>query len=243
MHWIVGDVQGCARELEDLLATVRFDRGRDTLVTVGDLVNRGPDSLAAVRIWEDVGGLGVLGNHEVYAVMAFEGRWPRKADTLDGLFRAPDAGRIVGRLRDLPVLLRLDVPGGAVERVWVVHGGIHPAWHDLEAVRRRLDPSVHDAAFLTSPEVKFATRVRCCTPDGTMCREDGPPERCRPPCRPWDAYYNGADLVVHGHWAWRGHYRGRATIGLDDGCVYGGTLVAYCPEEDRIVRVPSRRRG
>ncbi len=242
MHWIVGDVQGCALELEDLLRAVRFERGRDVLVSVGDLVNRGPDSLAAFRLWEDVGGVGVIGNHEVYAVLAHAGVWPRKADTLDRLFAAPDAERIVARLRNLPGMLRLDVPGGAVERVYVVHGGIAPSWTDLDAVVDRLDPPVHDDAFLQSPDLRIATRVRCCTPDGTLCREDGPPERCRPPCRPWDAYYRGPYLVVHGHWAWRGFYRGPHTLGLDAGCVYGGHLVAYCPEEDRTVRVPARPR-
>ncbi len=65
MRWVVGDVQGCARELEALLEAVRFDPARDELVSVGDLVNKGPDSLAVLRLWHDVEGRGVLGNHDV----------------------------------------------------------------------------------------------------------------------------------------------------------------------------------
>lgn len=241
MHWIVGDVQGCARELEDLLEKVKFRRGRDVLVTVGDLVNRGPDSLATFRLWQDVGGIGVLGNHEVYAIMVHAGRWPRKADTLDDVFGAPDADRIVAAFRRLPIVLRIDASAPDARPVYVVHAGLHPAWTDLEAVRLRFERAQRTDAFFESPDVRFATRVRCCTPEGRMCQEDGPPSRCKPPCRPWDDYYRGESVVVHGHWAWRRHYRGPRTIGLDDGCVYGGNLVAYCPEEDRIVCVPSRR--
>ena len=54
--------------------------------------------------------------------------------------------------------------------------------------------------------------------------------------------YDGRTLVVHGHWAMRGVYRGKATIGLDSGCVYGGRLTAWCQEEDRTIDVPGRSR-
>jgi bis(5'-nucleosyl)-tetraphosphatase (symmetrical) len=67
--------------------------------------------------------------------------------------------------------------------------------------------------------------------------DPGPPEVCKGSYRPWDAFYRGDDLVVHGHWARRGHYRGERTLGLDSGCVYGGPLTAWCLEEDRIVSI------
>jgi bis(5'-nucleosyl)-tetraphosphatase (symmetrical) len=104
MRWLVGDVQGCALELEDLLRATRFDPGRDELWCVGDLVNRGPDSLATLRLWQSVGGRGVIGNHEVYALCARSGRWPRKHDTLQALYDAPDADALLGALRALPAL-------------------------------------------------------------------------------------------------------------------------------------------
>ena len=50
MRWIVGDLQGCARELDELLERIAFERGRDELWAVGDLINRGPDSLATLRL-------------------------------------------------------------------------------------------------------------------------------------------------------------------------------------------------
>jgi bis(5'-nucleosyl)-tetraphosphatase (symmetrical) len=242
MRWVVGDVQGCARELEALLEEVSFDAARDELVSVGDLVNKGPDSLAALRLWHDVGGRGVLGNHDVYALCAHSGRMQRRpSDTLQALLDAPDAQELLDSLRALPVMLQLPgrgTDGGAA--TWVVHGGVHPAWHDLEATAARLDARPHDDDWLLGPEVSFAMRVRCCTPDGEMSDHVGPPEACPAPYQPWDAFYRGESRVVHGHWAMRGHYRSANTIGLDSGCVYGRELTAWCLEEDRIVSIPAR---
>ncbi|MEM7158047.1 MAG: metallophosphoesterase [Myxococcota bacterium] len=239
MRWLVGDVQGCARELEDLLELVRFDPSRDELWCIGDLINRGPDSLATVRLWQSVGGRGVIGNHEVYALCAHSGRWPRKKDTLQTLYDAPDADGLLGALRALPVLRWLPARGDG-PGVWVVHGGLSPQWTDLPAVAARFDQGPHDDDWLESKELSFATRVRCCNEAGKRHRHDRAPEDCPPGYHPWDALYRGEELVVHGHWAWRGHYRGERTMGLDSACVYGGHLTAWCQDEDRIVQVPSR---
>lgn len=234
VRWLVGDVQGCARELEDLLEAIRFDPGRDELWCLGDLVNRGPDSLATVRLWRSVNGHGVVGNHEVYALCARSGRWPRKRDTLQALYDAPDADELLGALRALPALAWL--PGEAgVPDVWAVHAGVSPQWTDLHAAARRINEAPHDDDWLESDDVTFATRVRCCTPTGQRSRHDRAPEDCPEGYAPWDALYRGEPRVVHGHWAWRGHYRGERTIGLDSGCVYGGPLTAWCQHEDRVV--------
>ena len=236
MRWVVGDVHGCARELERLLERIDFDPARDELWSVGDLVNTGPDSLAALRLWRDVGGRAVLGNHDIYALRAFSGSRPRRNDTLDELFAAPDAAELLERLRAQPVLVRL--PGrDAAPPVWLVHAGIHPRWDDLERVAQRLAAAPHDDDGLRAPWVAFATRVRCCTAEGEMSDDPGPPADCAPPFRPWDDFYPGPTLVVHGHWALRGAYRGRHTMSLDSGCVYGGSLSAWCQEEDRLVQI------
>lgn len=238
MRWIVGDIQGCARELELLLAQIHFDPSVDELWAAGDLINRGPDSLAAVRLWRDVGGRGVIGNHEVYALCARSGAWPRKRDTLDALFAADDADDLLARLRALPALVHLPAVGLGPE-AWLVHAGLHPQWHDLHSVAKALDASPHDDAWLTSDEISFATRVRVCTRDGTRGKFEGAPTGCPPPFFPWDTFYAGTARVVHGHWAWRGHYRAGEVMGLDSGCVYGGALTAWCQDEDRVVAIPS----
>ena len=222
-----------------MLSRIRFEPARDELWCVGDLINRGPDSLATARLWRDVGGRGVIGNHEVYALLARDGAWPRKRDTLQALYDAPDGDALLLALRALPALAYL--PGGApeVRDVWVVHGGLDPRWRDLAATAARLEADAHDNAWLEHPDVSFATRVRCCTAAGARSRHDHSPEGCPHPYRPWDTFYDGPALVVHGHWARRGHYRGERTIGLDSGCVYGGPLTAWCQEEDRVVQVPA----
>jgi bis(5'-nucleosyl)-tetraphosphatase (symmetrical) len=126
-----------------------------------------------------------------------------------------------------------------------VHGGLDPRWTDLRAVAAAADAAPHDDDWLTSAIVNFATRVRCCTASGERSKFDRDPAQCPPPFRPWDQFYRGSALVVHGHWAWRGHYRnppgGPRTMGLDSGCVYGGELTAWCQEEDRVVQVKAAR--
>jgi bis(5'-nucleosyl)-tetraphosphatase (symmetrical) len=241
-RWVVGDLHGCARELDRLLREVRFEPATDELWSVGDLVNTGPDSLATLRLWRDVGGRAVLGNHDVYALRVRAGRRRRKPDTLDELFAAEDGDRLLERLRAQPVLARLDGGDGS-DAVWVVHAGLHPRWEDLPELSRRINEVPHDDAWLVDPRVTFATRVRCCTVDGRMADETGPPARCADPFRPWDDLYDGSELVVHGHWAQRGSYRGERTLGLDSGCVYGGWLTAWCQQEDRLVRVRSQGRN
>ncbi len=242
MRWVVGDVQGCARELDDLVEWVRFTPGTDELWCLGDLVNRGPDSLAAMRLWRDLGGRSLLGNHDVYALLAHSGRRKRRRDTLEPLFQAADGAELLGRLRQEPVLIRLDATADA-DAVWIVHAGLDPRWTDLDEVAARVNDATHDDDWLESDDVTFATRVRCCSKTGELHAYSGQPSDCPEPYRPWDAYYRGRPLVVHGHWARRGAYRSGRTMGLDSGCVYGGALTAWCQEEDRIVQVPARERG
>ena len=90
-----------------------------------------------------------------------------------------------------------------------------------------------------SSPIRSASPRACAAvrPRGERNRFDKLPEDCPPPFRAWDSFYAGDALIVHGHWARRGHYRGPRTIGLDSGCVYGGPLTAYCVEEDRVVQV------
>lgn len=240
MRWVVGDVQGCARELDDLLRAIRFDPGRDELWCAGDIVNRGPDSLQTARLWRDIGGRGVIGNHEVYALLARTGRWPRKKDWLQALYDAPEADDLLARLRALPLLSFLPGDDASVRDAWVVHGGLHPQWTDLHTLAAEVDEPEHDDDWLESPEVTFATRVRCCDAEGERSSWDQGPEGCPPPYRPWEVFYDGDALVVHGHWARRGFFRTEKTIGLDSGCVYGGPLTAWCQDEDRVVQVKSR---
>ena len=170
------------------------------------------------------------------------GRAERKRDTLDALFSDPRGEPLLERLSRAPVLVHLPGGDGAPE-VWLVHAGLHPDWNDLDRIAATVNEPAGDDARLEHPDVSFATRVRCCTPDGKSCRHSKGPEGCPPPSRAWDEFYRGHVRVVHGHWAWRGAYRGRRTLGLDSGCVYGGALTGWCQQEERIVQIPSRQTG
>jgi len=238
VRWLVGDLQGCAGPFERLLAAIGFDATRDEVWCLGDLINRGPDSAAAVRLWRDTGGRGILGNHDVNALLSAAGLRKRKNDTLDDLFSAPDRDELLDALRAMPVLVDLPAPADGAADVWVVHAGLLPGWTDLTKLAGEINDAEHDDAWLQSDAVSAATRLRFCTPDGEMSRETGPPHKGGEPYRPWDDFYRGDALIVHGHWARRGYYRTERTMGLDTGCVYGGPLTAWCQEEDRIVQVP-----
>lgn len=241
VRWVVGDIQGCAREFERLLEAIRFQPGQDELWCVGDLINRGPDSLAVLRLWQSVGGRAILGNHEIDALLSFSQTKPKKLKRLQDLFRAPDAEELLGALRNLPILVHFS-SGGKGPDAWMVHAGLDPRWTNLAEIASRINESPHDDTWLQSEAVDFATNVRCCTRDGRRSDHTGPPEECPAPFRPWDSFYSGRTLVVHGHWAARGYYRGDHTMGLDSGCVYGGSLTAWCQEEDRIVQIPSKEK-
>jgi len=238
VRWVVGDVQGCAQELETLLKKIRFDASRDELWSAGDLVNKGPDSLEVMRIWTAAGGRAVLGNHEIDALVTWSGTKKKRRHTLDALFEAPDAGDLMESLRRLPVLVRLPSAGRGPD-AWLVHAGLRPRWTDLPRVASRVNAGSHDDEWLLGDDVTFATNVRCCTPQGEMSDHTGPPDECPEPYRPWDDLWQGIGFVVHGHWAARGHYRDAKSMGLDSGCVYGRALTAWCQDEDRIVSVPA----
>lgn len=239
MRWVVGDIHGCAREFRDLLDEIRFDPARDELWSVGDLVNTGPDSLATLRMWRDAGGRAVIGNHDVYALRARAGTVGRRNDRLDELYASKECDVLLARLRACPAIVRFErelEPRG----VWLVHAGLHPLWTDLPALAARLDSQPHDDDWLHGDEVSYMTRVRCCDRFGDRAKFTGRPGDAPKPYRAWDVFYSGEDLVVHGHWAMRGYYRGPNTMGLDSACVYGGHLTAWCVDDDRVESVPCR---
>jgi len=132
--WAVGDVQGCCTELETLLERIRFAPARDRLWFVGDLVNRGPRSLDALRLVESLGpaAVVVLGNHDLHLLALARGGQPaRPADAgLLPILAAPDRDRLLDWLQSRPVLHH-DAPLG----VTMVHAGLAPQW-DIATARR-----------------------------------------------------------------------------------------------------------
>jgi len=228
----IGDIQGCLEQLNELLATLRL-RPSDRLYSVGDLVNRGPDSLGVLRRMRDLGVTVVLGNHDLHLLRIAAGTSaPGKDDRLAAVLEAPDGDALVAWLGTQPVL-------HVEDDLVVVHGGLHPAWTAVAGVAAELNAALFDHVHRRrDARIRFATEVRYCDAQGTRPPRDDPPPG--PPFVPWDSHYRGERTVVFGHWARRGLVVGPRLRGLDSGCVYGGPLTAWIAEEDRIVQAPSR---
>jgi bis(5'-nucleosyl)-tetraphosphatase (symmetrical) len=227
----IGDVQGCREELEALLERLRYDPAVDALHPVGDLVNRGPDSLGCLRLLERLGALPVLGNHDLHLLACAAGlRGERRGDTLADVLRSDERERYVEWLRAQPFVR-------VFPDLYLVHAGLHPRWTDPARELAGADP-LHP-----SPAARFAVRARYADPSGNLpARDDAPPGA---PYRPWHELYraeaHGGRTVVFGHWAAQGLVVRPHLRGLDTGCVWGKELTAWIAEEDRLVSVRARR--
>jgi bis(5'-nucleosyl)-tetraphosphatase (symmetrical) len=187
--YVVGDLQGCLQPLECLLQAVDFTPGQDVLWSVGDLVNRGPQSLQTLRFLYNMRQhlVVVLGNHDLHLLAAAAGvRAPSAGDTLDDILGAPDREDLLGWLAQQPLLHH-------EHGHTLVHAGIPPQWsltqamscaREVEAVLRSPDR----VAFLSSMYgdeparwsddltgmtrlrviTNYLTRMRYCSADGTL---------------------------------------------------------------------------
>ena len=124
MQYLVGDVQGCAGALQRLLDEIGFSASRDKLYVLGDLVNRGPASLATLRLLRDLGDAAtcVLGNHDWHLLAAATGVRPKhRSDTLDDILDAPDREAWIEWVRQRRMAVH--------EQGWLMlHAGVVPQW-------------------------------------------------------------------------------------------------------------------
>jgi len=253
--YLIGDVQGCAAPLERLLDEIGFSPSRDHLVLLGDLVNRGPDSLAVLRRARRMEGSfqSLLGNHDLHLLGVAHGdRKLGRKDTLAALLLAPDHAELLDWLRHQHMALHHRVGDGDL---LMVHAGVVPQWSvadtcavaaELETVLRgpdygdflrvmygnepdRWDDRLEGNARLRVI-VNALTRMRFCSADGRMEFEtkDGAAE---PPAgyMPWfdvPGRRTGSATVAFGHWSTLGWLSRPDLISTDTGCVWGGQLSA-----------------
>lgn len=212
--FVIGDVHGCADELERLLVRLA-PRRSDSIVFVGDLVNKGPASVEVVQMARAIGARAVLGNHDDLILRACRARRSRDGDGefSDGVRRI--AKRLTREdeawLRALPLYLRLPE-----HHAVVVHGGMLPGIR-VEAQRR-----------------EHLLTMRSVRDDGTASKRIDEGEA-------WGALWSGRTHAIYGHDAIRGLQRYERATGLDTGCVYGGRLTALVLPEHEIVSVAARR--
>jgi len=251
--YAIGDIQGCDAELGVLLKALNFSADRDRLWFVGDLVNRGPESLRALRrihALRDAVTV-TLGNHDLHllAVALGDARL-RSDDTLDDILAAPDRDSLLEWLIAQPVLhedLELNL--------CLLHAGLAPQWdmatarscaREFEAALRKNpqrvfqqmygdEPDRWDAELAGAERLRFIancfTRLRYVDPDGRLAlRAKGSPRKAQgKPLIPWfeakNARWHGP-RIVFGHWSTLGYFSNAEVTGLDTGCVWGGSLTA-----------------
>lgn len=250
--WIVGDIHGSFGTLSDLLRRIDWREGRDRLFSVGDLVNRGPDSLEVLRWFSKTEGVhAVLGNHDLHLLARVAGiRKHRVEDRFEELLAAPDAGELLDWLSSRPFLQRL---AGTL----VLHAGVLPQWNfaRLEVAARECSEILRTkgiAAFFGKgkktrhgEQIQVLTRLRIVDGEGMPDFEyvrgiNEIPAGKRPWFEKAEIFEEGF-RVIFGHWAMLGLYRGKQLVCLDSGCIYGGGLSALCLETDEVLNVPSRR--
>ena len=251
--YAIGDIQGCATEFDALLERIEFRPSRDHLWLVGDLVNRGPDSLGVLR---RVMGLGravtcVLGNHDLHLLATVAGRRDMSpADTFGDVLAAPDVRDIVDWLRHRPLLYH-----DSSARRALVHAGIPPVWtvREARAAAREIETLLRGRRWRAALRAMYGnepaawseklgrddrrrftinalTRMRYCDKRGRLdLGFSGPPGTQPKGLLPWFDAPNRrcADThVVFGHWAALGLLRRSDVTALDSGCVWGNSLTA-----------------
>jgi bis(5'-nucleosyl)-tetraphosphatase (symmetrical) len=252
-RYAIGDIQGCRSELADLLARLRFRADRDELWFVGDLVNRGPDSLGTLRLVKSLGDNAtvVLGNHDLHLLALAYGndRKAKRGDTLAPVLEAPDRDALLEWLLARP-LAHLDSNAGLL----LCHAGLVPAWSakkavtlarsvesQLQANPRQLfadmygnKPDEWSESLAGTDRTRFIinvlTRLRFCTASGRVdLKMKGPPSDSTNDYLPWFEHPRRASRdvrVVFGHWSTLGLLQRNDVLALDTGCVWGGSLTA-----------------
>jgi bis(5'-nucleosyl)-tetraphosphatase (symmetrical) len=261
--YAIGDIQGCFDSLRALLDRCGFDPRVDRVWLAGDLVNRGPRSLEVLRFAQSLGdrAVCVLGNHDLHLLA----RWAdlsrsRSRDTLAEVLGAADADELLSWLRARPLLVR---EGDFA----MVHAGLDPRWtlDEAEALAREVEEALRGEGWREvlagdgaapvpwAPELEggerlrsiayVLTRIRTCRADGSPCTSfAGPPDEAPDGCFPWFDHPRGRPLgakVVFGHWAALGYYDAPGFLGLDTGCVWGGSLTAVRLEDAAVFQQPA----
>jgi bis(5'-nucleosyl)-tetraphosphatase (symmetrical) len=249
--YMIGDVQGCDAALGRLLDEIDFSASRDTLYLLGDLVNRGPASLAVVRRLMALGTSArcLLGNHDLFLLSAAHGvRKLHRSDTLDDILAAPDRNALLDWLRTRRMAIH--------EHGWLmVHAGVLPQWDvqrtmaladELHAVLQGPDwveflytmygnePALWSESLKGAARLRVVvnalTRLRFCTAQGVMEFEAKssaavPPEGFMPWFDVPGRRTQGVPIAF-GHWSTLGTVDRVDLQALDTGCVWGGCLTA-----------------
>ena len=207
----VGDLHGCLAELDLLLSRFDFRPGIDALYSVGDIIGKGPDVTGTLRRLRELGAGAVLGNHDVSLL---------ESARLERSGRKP-------KYRDYIDALGAEAPEWLA---WLGTWPYHLDLGDILLVHAGLEPGRANPAA-TSPRI--LTQIRTWDGKGEDLNREGDPA--------WYECVQPSQTIVFGHWAKRGLIDLPKFKGLDTGCVYGGKLTGWCPEENRFLQVDALR--
>lgn len=265
--YLIGDLQGCDEPLQRLLDTIDFSPSRDRLVVLGDLVNRGPDSLAVLRRLMALGNAAecLLGNHDLHLLAVAHGvRKAHRTDTLDDILQAPDRDALLDWVKHRPLAL--------LRQGWLlVHAGVLPPWTVAQTLAlaeevsqmlrqdegadwlQRMYGNQPDHWRDDWPEadrwrviVNALTRLRFCNAQGVM--EFGTKDSASAAPEGFMPWFDVPDRqtaghpVAFGHWSTLGLLQRPDLLALDTGCIWGGCLSAAQLSPDgavsAIIQVP-----
>ena len=260
--YAVGDIQGCYHELEQMLELIQFDNEKDRLWLVGDLVNRGADSLAVLRLVKSMGdaAITVLGNHDLHLLAVAAGVAElHHSDTLDEILAAPDRDELLAWLRRQRMLHVQD-------NFVLLHAGLLPGWtvQQAQSVAHEVEQALRGADYIPFLEKMYGntphhwddaltgynrlrvitnalTRMRICTVQGEMqFKFKGEAGDVPEGYLPWFDVPQRASAeatVVFGHWSALGLLVKHNVIALDTGCLWGGDLTAIRLEDRKLFQV------
>ncbi|WJF89593.1 symmetrical bis(5'-nucleosyl)-tetraphosphatase [Paraburkholderia bonniea] len=255
-----GDLQGCHTPFQQLLAKAA-PSAETPLWFAGDIVNRGPESLATLRALRSFGerAVVVLGNHDLHLLSVSAGiRSLKKGDTISDILAAPDTAELLHWVRHRPI-------AHYANNLLLVHAGVLPQWdvaltlelaEELQRALRAPDWKETLAGLYGNTPNQWSdklkgiermrltcsalTRMRFCNADGVMdFTTSGGLDSAPPGYFPWfdvPGRKTASTTVVFGHWAGLGLTLRDNLIGLDSGCVWGNQLSAV-----RLARVPAER--
>jgi len=270
--YAIGDIQGCYEQLQSLLEKIDFNPEQDRLWFVGDLVNRGPQSLEVLRFIKSlpIPAKITLGNHDLHFLGALFGGqpWRGKDDTLQDLLSAPDAENLGHWLRQQNILIH-----SRKLNIVMCHAGIAPMW-DLELAKQLAkelewvlsgeqyqiylqqmygnEPNNWDDELTGMDKLRvitnYFTRMRFCKKDGSLVFEYKGNIADAPDCLfPWyevpGRHEIPADLII-GHWAaLEGKCSHPGIEAIDTGCLWGGELTALRLQDKKRFAVPGMPSG
>lgn len=267
--YLVGDIQGCFSELKALLEKVAFTPEVDQLYVAGDLVARGPDSLATLRFIKSLKQAAkvVLGNHDLHLLSVYAGiKKVKKQDKLDQLLAADDIDDLMNWLAQQPLLQQIDQ-----DDAYMSHAGISPQWSLQQALelakfanqklssldrnqwlKAMYGEKPDDWQQVKTQEDKFRytinafTRMRYCYTDKRLEFKNklSPQKQSNINLLPW---YELSSTVkktawVFGHWAaLMGNCSVSNIYALDTGCVWGNHLTLLRWHDKKIFIEPAHK--